>query len=275
MSNRSLILACLIIFTACQHRKNEALKDIDTTTNAQPVPAPALSVIQEVKPFKEFTKFWDYYARRIKLNEDFAGYDTNRNQISKEQFLKALSTRLYQPIVINPADSIRYQLKRNPPGAENAIGDYMKMYAEKELIFYAMEKNPIPKFSFETLDGNSYTSENTKGKIVLFKCWFISCLPCVKEMPELNALVESYKDRNDIVFLSLAIDDAAPLKRFLKKTRFDYRTVAGQKIYMTNKLKVNAYPTHILIDKEGNVVKVANSVNEVRMFLKRMLGHSG
>lgn len=269
MRNRLLILSCLIFFTACRHRENEALRELDGTTNVQP--APVLSVVPEVEPFKEFAVFWDYYARRIKLNEDFVGYDSNRKQISKLEFLKALSMGIYQPIIINPTDSIRYQLKPNPQGVEAAIRDYMRMYAEKELVFYNMEKKSIPEFSFKTLDGDSYTSENTKGKIVLFKCWFISCLPCVQEMPELNAMVESYKDRKDIIFLSLAIDDAMPLKNFHEKTRFDYQTVAEQKSYMTNKLMVSAYPTHFLMDKEGRVVKVAHSGTEIRTFLKRLL----
>jgi len=74
-----------------------------------------------------------------------------------------------------------------------------------------------------------------------------------------------------MVFLSLAIDDKASLKSFLKKTKFDYQTVASQASYMSDKLKVNEYPTHFLVDKEGKVVKVTNSAEELETFLKRML----
>jgi hypothetical protein len=63
----------------------------------------------------------------------------------------------------------------------------------------------------------------------------------------------------------------APLESFLQKIRFDYQTVARQGPYMSDKLKVTAYPTHFLINKVGEVVKVANSVDEIKMFLERIL----
>jgi len=264
MRYRLLMLFCFILFIGCNHHEKVTSKGTGTPANTPPA-------IVEAEPFKEFPALWDYYARHIKLNEDFVGYDEDHKQISKENFLKILSTGKYQPIIINPTDAIRYQLKTSPPGAESSIAVYMKMFADKELVFYHMEGRPVPKFNFVTIKGDRYTSENTKGKILLFKCWFIACHPCVREMPELNTLVESYRDRSDIVFLSLAIDDETPLKNFLKTTRFDYQTVAEQQSYMSDKLKVNAFPTHFLIDKAGRVVKVSNSADEVEMFLKRML----
>jgi hypothetical protein len=33
--------------------------------------------------------------------------------------------------------------------------------------------------------------------------------------------------------------------------------------YMRDKLKVNAYPMHLLIDKEGKIVKVSNSIEDL------------
>jgi peroxiredoxin len=264
MRCKLLILPCFILFIACNHREK-------ATSKVSGTPANTASAIVEAAPFKEFNALWEYYVKYIKLNEDFVGYDKDHKQISKENFLKILSTGKYQPILINPADSIRYQLKTSPPGVQSSIATYMKTFANKELVFYHMEGKPVPAFNFVTIAGDKYTNENTKGKIVLFKCWFITCHACVQEMPELNAMVKSYRDRKDIVFLSLAMDDKAPLKHFLKATRFDYQTVAGQKNYMFNKLKVNAFPTHFLIDKAGQVVKVSNSAEEAEMFLKRML----
>jgi thiol-disulfide isomerase/thioredoxin len=45
-----------------------------------------------------------------------------------------------------------------------------------------------------------------KGKIVVIKCWYIHCAACIKEFPEVNNLVRKYKDRKDIIFISLAED---------------------------------------------------------------------
>ena len=37
--------------------------------------------------------------------------------------------------------------------------------AAAALVHYKMEGKPIPAFNFSDIDGNLYTSENTKGKI--------------------------------------------------------------------------------------------------------------
>lgn len=276
MYYRLILLSCFILLFGCNRVKkagstvmDTAVKAIDTVAKA-PVKT-ILLPIEEVKPFKQFPAFWVYYTKRIKLNENFVAYDKGHKEISKATFLKDLSTGKYQPIRINPADTIRYQLKPAPAGAEGIIASYMKMFSKTEQVFYHMEGKPVPHFDFNTLDGSHYTSENTRGKIVLFKCWFIGCVACVAEMPELNELRSKYRNRKDIVFLSLAMDEAAPLENFLKKTRFDYQTVAEQTSYMADQLKVAAYPSHFLIDKEGKLVKVSNTAEEINMFLERLL----
>lgn len=281
------LVCCAILISGCNNDKvskkakiaqtvsdSVGLKDqnVEKTAleNLDPPNIEPEQIIEE-KPFVAFTPFWTYYSTKIMLNEDFIGYDKNRSRISKAKFLKQLSTGIYQPILINPTDSIRYQLKRSPPAADTGIALYMEKFANDQLTFYSMEGKPIPKFDFTTIDDKHYTSNNTKGKIMLFKCWFLSCSPCVKEIPDLNELVETYKNRNDFVFISLAIDEKAPIKEFLKKTKFDYQTVAQQEPYMVNKLHVQGYPTHFLVDKQGLVVKVSNDVREMKMFLERLL----
>jgi thiol-disulfide isomerase/thioredoxin len=269
MGCRLLILPCFILLFSCNHREK-------VTPKVAKVPIdiphkPKFESIEEAEPSKDFSSFWDYYARHIKLNEDFIAYDKHHKQISKVRFLETLTTGKYQPILINPTDTIRYELKSSPKGTEVSISDYMRQYVAEALVFYHMEGKPVPNFSFKTLAGDRYTSKNTLGKLVLFKCWFIGCVTCVQEMPELNELVESYSGRKDIVFISLAIDNEAPLRSFLNKTKFDYQTVARQGSYMTNKLKVSGYPTHFLVDRSGNVVKVSNSAGEIETFLERTL----
>ena len=39
--------------------------------------------------------------------------------------------------------------------------------------------------------------------------------------------------------------------------------------YMVDKLSVTEYPTHILIDKEGKILKVVNKIDELIPFFKR------
>ena len=86
---------------------------------------------------------------------------------------------------------------------------------------------------------------------------------CVKEMPKLNEVVKKYQSRKEIVFLSLAYDDKEKLKQFLTKTKFDYAVSEVSQQYFDEKLKIIAYPTHIVVNKKGVILKVTDKAEEM------------
>ena len=53
----------------------------------------------------------------------------------------------------------------------------------------------------EMLDeaGNKITFEAFRGKVVVFNLWATWCPPCIREMPDLNALQQEFADRDFIV----------------------------------------------------------------------------
>lgn len=87
-------------------------------------------------------------------------------------------------------------------------------------------------------------------------------------MPELNKIVQQYKNRNDIVFVSLASDSDVALKKFLSKRNFDYAVVPNQKEFMDTTLNLEIYPTHFIINKRGTITKVVNDVKYVEEAIK-------
>ncbi len=72
-----------------------------------------------------------------------------------------------------------------------------------------------------------------------------------------------------MLFISLAMDSKQDLISFLNKQQFKYAVVPEQKRYMEEDLGISEYPTHILIDKNGKIVKVVNSVEDIIPFLKK------
>lgn len=109
----------------------------------------------------------------------------------------------------------------------------------------------ISPFEYEDINGNLLKSEELKGKIIVLNFWSTGCGPCIKEMPQLNKIVEKMKDK-DIIFIALASNDNKQnLKdNFLTKHKFLYQiaTIKG------DDYNVNALPTHIIIDRSQKVV---------------------
>jgi N-acetyl-anhydromuramyl-L-alanine amidase AmpD len=80
-------------------------------------------------------------------------------------------------------------------------------------------------------------------------------------------MVNQYKNRDDIVFVSLAFDNEADLKTFLLTKPFNYATVSVQKSYFSDTLKISGYPTHYLIDKEGKIVKIVSTAKRLKVIV--------
>lgn len=107
-------------------------------------------------------------------------------------------------------------------------------------------------FTATDLEGNTFSLDELKGKVIVINFWFVACKPCVEEIPELNELVEKYEDK-DVVFLGFALDNEKRLNSFLEKTPFKYHIFSQSKKIIEN-YGVNSYPTHIIIDQSSAVV---------------------
>jgi len=217
----------------------------------------------------DFIKWWTYHSANISLTLNFTGLNEQSDTIDKGQFLEKLTTGNYIPLKIKSDDKTgTYKLFKLDASADPGIGSTIKKEALVIYTYFTMEGLPFPEFNFTDLNGNVYSRENTMGKILILKTWFIHCAACVAEFPELNEFVEKYKQRNDLIFLSLALDSKAELADFLRRKDFKYPVVSEQRAFIENKLKLQIYPTHIIVDKNGIIQKVVNKASEVILYFE-------
>lgn len=132
-----------------------------------------------------------------------------------------------------------------------------------------------PFFSVTDIYGNAYNINQLKDKVVVMNYWFVACPPCIQEIPELNQLVNYYKDNSDVVFLAFAKDTKALLGKFLAHTEFEYAIIPNAK-EIAKKYGVYAYPTHVIVDKKG-IVQYSSigfkegSINELHNKINQLL----
>lgn len=140
------------------------------------------------------------------------------------------------------------------------------------------DKPAAPAFSVTSLDGEKFELAALRGKVVVLNFWFTGCAPCVAEFGRLNGLVDRF-GKKGVVFIAPTLDNAAALKPFLKGHRFKYhvvpnaaRLIAGT--YSDGSGNV-AFPTHIVIDREGRLdtrVIGAERVADLRKAIDRLVG---
>lgn len=125
---------------------------------------------------------------------------------------------------------------------------------------------PLPKFSLKDVDGDIVDNSIAEGKIVVFNFWNTGCGRCIKEMEQLNVIVEAFYDE-EVVFLAPNYELAGTTGLFLEKQRFNYRVLTDAQGFMDD-LHLDYQPTHMIVDKQGtildiNVGSVSNIAEEI------------
>jgi peroxiredoxin len=230
-------------------------------TNAQ---TPGKAVVPADRILKNIKTVLQYYSEHLRFEGDFTAFDTHGKIMTKGMFLNQLTTGNYLPLqVYSKNQTWAYELFALGAHIDRDAQSMLKQIGIVSYGIYQILGKPFPDFHYVDINGKTYTSENTKGKIIVLKAWYIGCEPCVAEMPGLNQLVDKYKNRKDIIFISIALDSKAKLKAFTKHTLFKYKIVPTYIDYVQNKLHVSGYPAHWIIDKNGVVVSMSYDHNEM------------
>ncbi len=115
-----------------------------------------------------------------------------------------------------------------------------------------------PGFSLKAIDGSPLSNTSLQGQVVLLDFWATWCAPCVKSMPELQALHAKYAARGFSV-VGVSIDEGKPalakVKKFTSARRVTYPiAIDSGKSPAWDAFRVKAVPAAYLLDREGRIV---------------------
>ena len=117
----------------------------------------------------------------------------------------------------------------------------------------------LPLEKLKNINGNEFTLESLNGKPTLVNFWFVNCLPCIEEMPQLNRLKENYGDR--VNFLAVTFNTKSKVDDFLLRTTFNFTHVVDAKFEM-DKLDNKSYPLNIYLDRNGIIKSYQGFLSE-------------
>ena len=123
---------------------------------------------------------------------------------------------------------------------------------KRQQLLDGMLNKPAPDFSLRDINGKKWSLKSLNGKVVVLNFWFVTCPPCVQEMPELNELTKAYASK-EVVFLAMTYNDKGEVTDFLKAHTFDYNLLINSR--ETDKAyNVTSWPVSFVLDK-GGIVK--------------------
>ena len=115
------------------------------------------------------------------------------------------------------------------------------------------DRETLEDFNWEliSLSHELTNLSNSKGKVTIINLWATWCPPCVAEMPHLQKLYNTYKDRVDFYFISY--EKKQKLDIFMEKKGYDLPVYRPMK-QAPDQLESSALPTTFLISKTGEII---------------------
>ncbi len=160
-------------------------------------------------------------------------------------------------------------LKRQPPKVEingnstAANGAMQNNSSASGVPSCTLTADRVLDFTLTDLNGQSFSLNQFRGKVVLLDFWGTWCPHCIRAMPQFVDLQRRFGPRGFEVIGIAYEDDKLPQQQKVEKVHFvaqrqgvNYKVLlgAGDNCPLLNKLEVQKFPTLVLIDETGHIV---------------------
>ena len=112
-----------------------------------------------------------------------------------------------------------------------------------------------PAYGAVTMNGDSVDLASLRGEVVLLNVWATWCVPCRREVPELQALHQRH-EAEGLRVLGVSIDGGeadADVAAFARDFKMTYTILRDPGDRVSNVFRINGVPASYLIDREGIV----------------------
>ena len=264
----SLAISVLFAFTGCGNSSSTTNTKQESSSTTETGSTDELNkklddlYQQENQLFADHKDAWDKVFGLMNkntdgdaMNENYADFLASTVESNKDSFSEEEYETLSKDI-----ETIR--------GIEEEIAKLEKESAASESSDNASSKSDestgvFKGFKGKDLDGNDVDdSLFAKNKVTVVNFWFSGCKPCVGELSKLNELNEKLKEMGgEVVGINTDTLDnneagIKEAKEILKAQGASYKNLTFDPNSTVGKYAGNimAFPTTVLVDKDGNIV---------------------
>ena len=264
----SLAISVLFAFTGCGNSSSTTNTKQESSSTTETGSTDELNkklddlYQQENQLFADHKDAWDKVFGLMNkntdgdaMNENYADFLASTVESNKDSFSEEEYETLSKDI-----ETIR--------GIEEEIAKLEKESAASESSDNASSKSDestgvFQGFKGKDLDGNDVDdSLFAKNKVTVVNFWFSGCKPCVGELSKLNELNEKLKEMGgEVVGINTDTLDnneagIKETKEILKAQGASYKNLTFDSNSTVGKYAGNimAFPTTVLVDKDGNIV---------------------
>jgi thiol-disulfide isomerase/thioredoxin len=136
------------------------------------------------------------------------------------------------------------------------------------------DREPAPRFHAKTLEGEQFTNDSLKGKVVLLQFWTTWCPYCKGEESLVNDLTMEFAGKGLVVLAIDVGESKKTVQQYLKDHPRKCRIVLTGDTNLAAMYAANSYPIYVVVDRDGNIAAEQRGASGERG-LRRMLSRAG
>ena len=122
-----------------------------------------------------------------------------------------------------------------------------------------------------TPTGQEWRLEAQIGRPTVLVFWASWCGPCIKEVPHLNAIVEAYGNRVEVMGINMG-EELSTVVETQDRTSMRYATLVDEQKRLANAWRVRRLPLLIVVDSEGRIrLRGSASEQELKVLLDSLV----
>ena len=144
------------------------------------------------------------------------------------------------------------------------------------LAGWAQAEGPerAPRFRAKTLDGESFTNDSVKGKVVLLQFWTTWCKFCRGEQSLVDDINKEFTDKG-LVLLAVNVGESKKtVKKYLVENPRAVKIVLTEDTNLAAMYAATVFPIYVAIDRDGNIAGMQRGAGGERA-LRGLLSRAG
>jgi cytochrome c biogenesis protein CcmG/thiol:disulfide interchange protein DsbE len=138
---------------------------------------------------------------------------------------------------------------------------------DKKGLEKILGEHRLPELSLNDMNGKKVNVADLgkTGKITVIDFWATWCVPCKKELNNINDIYEDWQKKYNVSVVAVSIDDSRSItkvKPYAEGQRWSYDILLDVNQDLKRQLNIQSVPFTVLLDQSGKIVATHSGYTE-------------